>query len=226
MVSRPEPPAADDVVADRVRSALGPHEKRLDLPHVHVTVQKSVVLLHGEVATAEDAAALEAATAGVPGVGGVRSYLHVGLWPGATRPSKGRQRPAPSGALEKLVAAAAHAGDLDDERARAAVRGVLATLAERLPKTERRHFLAHLPPDARALAQPPGRRGSEAGRVTTAAEFVATMAALARLDTGEDEYIAESVLGVLRLLVAEEAAEVAAALPGDLKEFWDHASPH
>ena len=226
MSSQPEPTGADDVLADRVRSTLGPLEKRLDLPHVHVTVEKRVVLRHGDVGTEQDAAALEEATADVAGVEGVRSYLHVGLGPGDTRPSQGRRRPAPSPAMERLLAAARHAGELDDERARAAVRGVLATLAERLPKKERHHLLSHLPADVRAVAQPPRRRGSEEGRVATAAEFVATMATLARLDSGEDEYIAESVLGALRLLVAEEAADVAAALPPDLQRYWDDALPH
>jgi len=87
----------DDVLADRVRSMLGPVEKRLDLPRVHVMVDHHVVLLHGDVGSRADAVAIERATAAVPGVMGVRSCLHAGLLPGDSRPSAGRPRPGGPG---------------------------------------------------------------------------------------------------------------------------------
>ena len=86
----PDPRVPDDVLADRIRSSLGPIEKRLDLPRIHVMVEKHVVLLHGDVATTADADELVAAVERVPGVAGVESRLHVGLLPGDTRPSEGR----------------------------------------------------------------------------------------------------------------------------------------
>lgn len=86
----PDPRVPDDVLADRIRSSLGPIEKRLDLPRIHVMVEKHVALLHGDVATADDADELVACVERVPGVAGVESYLHVGLIPGDTRPSEGR----------------------------------------------------------------------------------------------------------------------------------------
>lgn len=85
----PDPHVPDDVLADRIRSSLGPIEKRLDLPRIHVMVEKHVALLHGDVATAADAEELVASVQRVPGVAGVESYLHVGLIPGDTRPSEG-----------------------------------------------------------------------------------------------------------------------------------------
>lgn len=86
----PDPRVSDDVLADRIRSSLGPIEKRLDLPRIHVMVEKHVALLHGDVATTDDAEELVAAVERVPGVAGVESRLHVGLLPGDTRPSEGR----------------------------------------------------------------------------------------------------------------------------------------
>lgn len=86
----PDPRVSDDVLADRIRSSLGPIEKRLDLPRIHVMVEKHVALLHGDVATPADADELVAAVERVPGVAGVESRLHVGLIPGDTRPSEGR----------------------------------------------------------------------------------------------------------------------------------------
>lgn len=86
----PDPRVPDDVLADRIRSSLGPIEKRLDLPRIHVMVEKHVALLHGDVATDADADELIAAVERVPGVARVESHLHVGLLPGDTRPSEGK----------------------------------------------------------------------------------------------------------------------------------------
>ncbi len=89
---RPDPGVADDILADRIRSELGGLEKRRDLPHVHVMVEKHVALLHGDVPTADDAAAVEQAVSRVSGVKGIRSHLHVGLADGDTRPSEGHRQ--------------------------------------------------------------------------------------------------------------------------------------
>lgn len=85
----PDPNVTDDVLADRIRSELGGLEKRRDLPHIHVMVERHVALLHGDVATADDAAAIERAVSCVSGVRGIKSHLHVGLAGGDTRPSEG-----------------------------------------------------------------------------------------------------------------------------------------
>lgn len=86
----PDQAVMDNVLADRIRSSLGWLERRLELPHVHVTVEHHVALLHGDVATDADAQQVERAVAGVPGVVGVESYLHAPLARGDTRPSEGR----------------------------------------------------------------------------------------------------------------------------------------
>jgi BON domain len=88
----PDPDVGDDVLADRIRSCLGPLEKRLDVPRVHVMVEDHVAVLHGEVADERDAEAIERAVRDVSGVRGTESHLHVGLGAGNTRPSEGRAR--------------------------------------------------------------------------------------------------------------------------------------
>lgn len=112
---RPDPDVPDDVLADRIRSSLGPVEKRLDLPHLNVMVEHHVALLHGVVGTAQEADELETAVAAVSGVVGVESYLHVGIGRGDTRPSAGRLVEPPSAAKLRLLSAARAAG-LDRSR--------------------------------------------------------------------------------------------------------------
>ena len=90
---KPDPDVADDVLADRIRSSLGPLEKRLDVPRVHVMVEDHVALLHGDVPDVCDAAAIEHAVMRVSGVDGVESHLHAGLLVGDTRPSEGAAVP-------------------------------------------------------------------------------------------------------------------------------------
>ena len=87
----PDPNVTDDILADRIRSELGGLEKKLDLPHIHVMVENHVALLHGEVTSADDAAAIERAVSSVSGVKGIKSHLKVGLTGGDTRPSEGHQ---------------------------------------------------------------------------------------------------------------------------------------
>lgn len=87
--ARPDPSVGDGVLADRIRSELGPLLKRRDLPHVHVVVEDHVAVLHGDVPARDDAEAIERAVGGVSGVRGVMSHLHVGLAKGDTRPSAG-----------------------------------------------------------------------------------------------------------------------------------------
>ena len=218
---------ADDVdphvLADRVRSALGPLEKRLDLPRVHVMAEDHVILLHGVVGSDRDADELEQTVRRMPGVAGVESYLHVGLLAGDTRPSQSHPNEKPSEVLARLLSAARTAG-ADKTTDGPAVRAVLATLAERLPPGERNQLLSHLPHDVRALAQPPRRHGHAITRVRHVADFVAA-SGVDSIVPFHATHVVESILGVVREAVPEEAADVAAVLPNELKEFWRRAVP-
>ena len=222
----PDPAVSDDVLADRVRSMLGPLEKRLDVPRVHVSCDGHVVLLNGEVPTAEDAAAIERAVRRTSGVRGVESYLHVGLGAGAERPSVGRaaSEAAPSDAMRQLQNAARDAG-ASTQDAPVAVRAVLSALADRLPEDERDQFLAQLPADVRQLAGPPRRHGERITRLRTVPELVAAVVAGGGVEADGAEEITRSVLGRLRLLVPHEAHDVAAVLPEDLRRLWTSAIP-
>lgn len=90
----PDEHVDDLVLADRIRSHLGPVEHALDQPRVHVSVHRHVATLHGDVATEYAADRLEAEVRSVVGVVGVQSRLHVGLLPGDACPSDALKRSA------------------------------------------------------------------------------------------------------------------------------------
>jgi len=215
---RPDPTVADDVLADRIRSELGPVEKRLDLPRVHVMVEDHVAVLHGDVTDARTARLVEHAAMRVSGVRGIESHLHCGLAAGDTRPSAGASGTATSPALSALLDAARSAGA--DGSARAAVHAVLCAFLERLPAAEREHVHAHLPADVLALAGPPHRRGEPPPRLRTVPQFVAAVTAEGGVDPGRADAITRAVLEALRTSVPEEADDIAAVLPADLRELW------
>jgi osmotically-inducible protein OsmY len=87
----PDEHVDDRTLADRIRSTLGPLEKRLDIPHVHVMVTDHVATLHGDVGSESDVERIKAAVAKVAGVRQVDSKLHVGLIKGDSRPSENRR---------------------------------------------------------------------------------------------------------------------------------------
>jgi uncharacterized protein (DUF2267 family) len=223
---RPDPLVSDDVLADRIRSGLGPLEKRLDIPRVHVMVEDHVALLHGEVPNRADQASVERAVLEIAGVRGIESYLHVGLLPGDTRPSEGRTAAAlaPSDAMSRLLEAAARAGVETTDR-RIAVRAVLATFAERIPADERSQLLAHLPADVRELAEAPRRSGEAATRARTVDELVTAIVTRSGMSVEHARGIIASVLTELRGLVPEEAADISAVLPEELRRLWTATVP-
>jgi uncharacterized protein (DUF2267 family) len=222
---RPDPQASDDILTQRVRSSLGRLEKQRDLPRVHVMVEDHMVLLHGEVPTTEDLFAVERAVLDVPGARAVESYLHIGLTPGTTRPSTGHaaQAEQPSDAFRALRQAARDAGAADED-AVASVRAVLGTFSERIPEDEREQLLSHLPHDARDLAEPPRREGRRANP-RTVPQLVASVSARGGISPERANAITEAVLGRLRILVPEEAADIAAVLPPELRTLWTNAVP-
>jgi uncharacterized protein (DUF2267 family) len=216
---RPDPNVSDDVLADRIRSSLGPLEKRLDVPRVHVMVGDHVAIVHGEVSDERDACAIEHAIMRISGVSGVESHLHVGLVSGDTRPSQGATvPPPPSEALRTLLDAAAGAGG---DVQQGALHAVLCGFADRLPEDERNHVFAHLPADVRALAGPVRRHGERAPRLKTLPQLVADVTAMGGIDPRHAEEITRAVVVALRGLVRDEALDVAAVLPRELRELWE-----
>lgn len=213
----PDVDVSDDVLADRVRSMLGPVERRLDIPRVLVMVNDGVATLHGVVSSDVDAHELEYMTHRVPGVSGVVSYLHVGLRPSDTRPSAGRASQHPSAAYDTLVEAARGAGVPAGAEERG-VRAVLGPFFERVPIDEREQVLAHLPTDARALAEAPRRHGET--RLRTIDELDDEIERVAGVDPLVADALRFTVLGALRALVPEEVADIAAVLPAGLRAAW------
>lgn len=215
-LATPEGDVEDAVVADRVRSTLGLLEHRLDVPRVHVTVERRVAILHGDVTCEDDVAALVDATRQVPGVRDVRSRLHVGLTAGDTRPSAGAGGPSPG--LRALLDAARRRGG-GDETARSALGAVLGTFAGMLLEDEREHVTSHLAPDVRELFVPaPGVRP---GAIRHIDELHAVVRSIGALPRAHVPPLVVAVLVALRDLVPDEAADVRALLPTDVRAIWD-----
>jgi uncharacterized protein (DUF2267 family) len=218
----PDPTVEDSILADRVRSMLGPLEHRLDIPRIHVLVEGHKVLLHGDVTSEAQAEAIISAARDVPGVQAVTSHIHIGLFPGDTRPSEGSGHPAMSAALASVLAAA-HGGGASEGSERACARSVLSTFAALLPEGERRHVLTHLPTDLRILAEP--LRPSWAGHAHPRRLDKFALAALPNVEPDARQAIVESVIGALRELVPEEIVDVAAVLPENLRPLWKSRIP-
>jgi uncharacterized protein (DUF2267 family) len=201
---------------------LGPIEHRLDIPRVHVLVEGHEVLLHGDVTSDTQAEAIIGAVRDVPGVQAVTSHLHIGLFPGDTRPSEGSGHPAPSAALASVLAAA-HGGGAPEGSERACARSVLSTFAALLPEGERRHVLTHLPTDLRILVEPLRPRWTGHAHPRRLDKFA--VAALPNVEPEARQAIVESVIGALRELVPEETVDVAAVLPENLRPLWKTPIP-
>ena len=215
---QPNPNVPDDVLADRIRSTLGPVLKQLDLPHVHVMVTNHIALLHGDVGRAYEADVIEHAVLDISGVEGIESHLHAGLIRGDTRPSLGRSAPpAPSLALQAVLEAAAGAGASEP---RVAAHAVLCRFVDRIPENERSQVLAHLPEDVKELVGPPRRHGAHAERYRSFDDLVAAVRAEEAIAPEFAGQLTRGVVATLRWLVPEEADDVSAVLPPGLRDVW------
>ncbi len=218
---QPDPDVSDDILADRVRSTIGPVLKRLDVPHVHVMVTHHIAFLHGDVASAYEALVIEQSVLEVAGIDGVESHLHAGLIRGDTRPSLGRAAPLPpSHARQVLLEAASHAGASEP---RVAAHAVLCRFLDRIPEGEREQVLAHLPDDVKELAGPPQRHGAHAERYRTFDDLVTAVRAEEAIAPEFAAELTRRVVATLRSLVPEETDDVSAVLPAELREVWGTA---
>ena len=132
-----------------------------------------------------------------------------------------RLRP-PSNSLDRLLSAAIDAG-IGPQQAGRAVRAVLSTFLQRLPEGERRHVTAHLPPDVRRLATTRHRVGRSGRPARTVAELTAQVMTVDGMTAEQAGQVIAAVLGTLRVLVPEEAADVASVLPSKLRALWETA---
>ena len=219
----PDEHASDLVLTDRIRSSIGPVQKELDLPHIHVMVNDGVAMLHGEVVSQHDTERLVKEIEQVAGVLGVESFLHVGLLGSDTKPSTGRaQTPPPSAASKQLAATAVLAGAPAEPTS--VLRAVLSTFCEQIPEDEREHVLGHLPADVRHLAERPLRRGKELERIRSVSDLYGAVAGAHRpVDVLVAEAVTLAVLTDLARLVPEERQDIAATLPEELRRLWGRA---
>ena len=75
MRRHPSTTVDDSVLADRIRSTIGPLEKQLHNSRINLTVEKGIAILHGDIESREAATQIEEAVRGVVGVRDVRSHL-------------------------------------------------------------------------------------------------------------------------------------------------------
>jgi uncharacterized protein (DUF2267 family) len=216
----PTSPATDEALADRVRSALGPIEHVLDIPRIHVMVERGVAMLHGDVPDERTGARLVAATSSVPGVQGVVSKLHVGLLAGDTRPSAAHLDG--SQAHARLVDAAVHAGggEVTGERAVAAV---LAAFASEVGPAVSARVRSHLPADVASLLTPepdwwPASAGDDSGT------FYERVALARAMPERHIPWVSAAVLRTLRSLAPDDADAIEHALPARVAHLWADAS--
>lgn len=210
----PDTEAGDPVVAARVRSQPGPVLRRLDLPHLDVTVDDGIAMLHGDVAGGVQADEIIAAVRRVSGVRDVDARLHIGLTRGNTRPSAGHDQREPSTQLRRLAAAAETAG-VAPAQAAAALRVFLL----RLPADERGHVVGHLTTDVRRMVERVVVR-TDVTHVRDVDRLVAVVADVADLADDQARRVLEGVLRALAELVPEEVADISAVLPAGLRQLW------
>jgi uncharacterized protein (DUF2267 family) len=208
----PDPDVPDHVLAQRVRSVLGPIQKRLTTRRVHVIVCDHVVSLRGTVPSAEAAQTIVNATLGVSGVNSVISHLEVRAEP------RLHAHPRRSRAYRRLRSTVAAFGVTGDAEIHRIVRAVLSTLLKRLPPGERVHVTCHLPDDVLALL---GDLSGDASDIRDRRAFYAAVEAATGLEDTVPDLVG-ALLDELRMLVPEEVRDVEAVLPADLKELWRH----
>lgn len=209
----------DGILADRIRSTLGPLLKRLDQPRVHVMASQGDVTLHGDVSDLQAKALVESSVRSVSGVNRITSHLRVGLQPGETTPSAGH-RGERSPLLRRLEQVARDSGFGSEAEARYVLRGALGVFTARLPEPARRRFLEHLPSDVRRLASSAHWLTSDIRTVTTEHDLAQTAAVAMLTDRMHADVLLRRVLPVLREHAPSDAETVAASLPPELRAIW------
>jgi uncharacterized protein (DUF2267 family) len=209
---------SDRVLADRLRTRLGPVTRQLDLPHMTVEVADGVAVLHGDVADGAQADVVVSEARQVPGIVDVDAHVHICLSPSDTRPSTSQRHASPSHQLTRLEQAARATGV---EVGQAAV--VLQVLLQRLPAGERAHVVNHLRADVRQLVDGV-RVPDDVLHVRDVDKLVEIAGRIAGLSNRRARGTLEAVMIVLAELVPEEGADILAVLPGELRELWIEAT--
>lgn len=212
------PTVPDTVLADRIRSELGLLERQLDIPHVHVMVERDVAVLHGDVPTDAAAHVIESRVREVSGVRHVVSHLHVGLLASDTRPSSGRSDHSP--AAQRIVAAALRGGG-GEVTAELAAKAVLTVFGASLPAHTRTRIASHLPLDVGAWLLPSGAMR----RVDTVEDLYEAVSERDVFPAAHTPWVVAAVLRELRAIIADDVTEVAFELPAPLRHLWLDAAP-
>jgi uncharacterized protein (DUF2267 family) len=218
-----KPPKANADLADTVHSRLGSIIKTMDLPRIHIMAEGTRILLHGDVATEQDASLIEGIVKSFDNVDSVESHLHVGLLPSDTRPSKGHSAEASlsnqSDMMKGFFENAAAIG-LTEGPAQSAIKGTLTAILEQIPPNERQHVIAHFPTDVARFVKPRHHFGDENIHWKTELELDAAASLRGGFDLPTAEVLVPLIIGVIRRYVPEEDHDVVATLHTALKELW------
>ena len=206
------------VLADRVRSTLGPLQKELDLPRLHVIAEGDRVLLHGEVDSDASRERVEAAVREIVGVGSVGSYLRVGLLAGDSRPSSGHHDDEPSRMARHFHDALSGVG-ISGRPADLALAETLRLWSNVIPAGERAHLRAHLSKDVKSLMHAE-RHGRSNNRVGDVAELVDQVRVRSGLASAQAKQAVQTIVHELRTLVPEECDDITVVLPMELRPLW------
>ncbi len=205
------------VLADRVRSTLGPLQKELDLPRLHVMAEGDRVLLHGEVDSEASRDRVEAAVRATVGVGSVGSYLRVGLLAGDSRPSSDLHDDDPSRMARHFHDALTGVG-ISGRPADLALAETLRLWSNVIPAGERAHLKAHLSKDVQALMH--SERHGRSNRVGDAAELINQVRIRSGLAPAQAKQAVHTIVHELRTLVPEECDDITVVLPMELRPLW------
>ncbi len=205
------------VLADRVRSILGPLQKELDLPRLHVMAEGDRVLLHGEVDSEVNRERVEAAVRETVGVGSVGSYLRVGLLTGDSRPSSDHHDRNPSRMARHFHDALTGVG-ISGRPADLALAETIRLWGNVIPAGERAHLKAHLSKDVKSLMH--SERHGRSNRVGDVAELIDQVRIRSGLAPAQAKQAVKTIVHELRTLVPEECDDITVVLPMELRPLW------
>jgi uncharacterized protein (DUF2267 family) len=219
----PPAPAGDEVIAERVRARLGHVIGRLGphRAHVEVAVEGGAATLRGWVATQRDAHRIARAARRVAGVQRVTSQLSAN--PRTSENASTAQGVPEDSPLWRRLHEALLVAGIEPNRTTRFLRVTLGELAIELPQHPLQHLESHFPADVRELIGTPARRKREKTR--TPEQLVHRVAADADVPGPAARAGVLAVMATLQEAVPEEARDVAAVLPQDIRVMWESAPP-
>jgi uncharacterized protein (DUF2267 family) len=186
-----------------------------------VAIEGGAATLRGWVATQRDAHRIARAARRVAGVQRVTSQLSA--HPRTSENASTAQGVPEDSPLWRRLHEALLVAGIEPNRTTRFLRVTLGELAIELPQHPLQHLESHFPADVRELVSTPIRRKREKSR--TAEQLVHRVAADADVPGPAAHAGLLAVMATLQEAVPEEAKDVAAVLPQDIRVMWESAPP-